>query len=400
MIALDRFGDGGYGRTMGREIPLYTLEGVQDADVSTHWYTTEDGLGLSMLRFAREPEAGEDAVLLIHGLTTSTDMFVMPEHVNIVQFLLDSGVSDVWSLDYRMSNRWIYNMAPHRYTMDDIALFDFPPALEIMRRHVGDRRIHVISHCLGAFSFMLSLYGRAVSGLASVTANSVGLTPRVPTWSRVKGRFAPFFIENIARMPYLNPKWSEDPGLTKGKLFSKLVSRFHRECDVPACHMLSLMWGSGWPALYDHDNLHEITHRRGGDLYGPTSMHYYRHVRKSYRVGHAVKFDPSDPTYDALPDDYLTHAREIDTPVLLMSGANNKVFADSNARCHETLRGLGCTNSELLILPGYGHQDVFMGKRNHIDAFPPLLDFMRSHGLEPRNPRPLAEPPVPATVAA
>ena len=40
-----------------REIPLYTLEGVKDAEVTTHYFSTEDGLGLSMLRFNRDPEA-------------------------------------------------------------------------------------------------------------------------------------------------------------------------------------------------------------------------------------------------------------------------------------------------------------------------------------------------------
>ena len=72
-------------------------------------------------------------------------------------------------------------------------------------------------------------------------------------------------------LQYMNPRWSEDPWLTPGKVISRIVSAFHRECDVPACHMLSLMWGTGWPALYSHENLDEITHRRGGDLYGPTS---------------------------------------------------------------------------------------------------------------------------------
>ena len=39
-----------------REIPLYTLEGVKDAEVTTHHFSTGDGLGLSMLRFSRDPE--------------------------------------------------------------------------------------------------------------------------------------------------------------------------------------------------------------------------------------------------------------------------------------------------------------------------------------------------------
>ena len=43
------------GQVMKREIPLYTLEGVTGAEVTTHYFSTEDGLGLSMLRFNRDP---------------------------------------------------------------------------------------------------------------------------------------------------------------------------------------------------------------------------------------------------------------------------------------------------------------------------------------------------------
>jgi lysosomal acid lipase/cholesteryl ester hydrolase len=43
---------------MKRGIPLFTLTGVPDADVSTHPFTTDDGLGLSMLRFQRGGSGG------------------------------------------------------------------------------------------------------------------------------------------------------------------------------------------------------------------------------------------------------------------------------------------------------------------------------------------------------
>ena len=127
--------------------------------------------------------------------------------------------------------------------------------------------------------------GKVVTGVSSVIANSVALTPRVPKWSKLKLSLAPDLVENVLGFPYLNPQWGEEPGLSRGKLFSKAVSLFHQECDVPACHMLSLMWGTGWPALYSHENLADVTHRRGGDLYGATSMHYYRHVSKMLQAG-------------------------------------------------------------------------------------------------------------------
>ncbi len=104
-------------QTQQRSVPLFTLDGVHDAEVSTHFITTGDLLGISAFRFLREPS--DDVVLLIHGLTTSTDMFIMPEHYNLVDYLLDHGFTDVWCLDFRMSNRHSYNLRRHRYTMDD-----------------------------------------------------------------------------------------------------------------------------------------------------------------------------------------------------------------------------------------------------------------------------------------
>ena len=59
-----------------------------------------------------------------------------------------------------------------------------PRQLPRIREQIGDRRLHVICHCLGSVSFMMSLFGKAVDGITSVIANSVALTPRVPRWSR------------------------------------------------------------------------------------------------------------------------------------------------------------------------------------------------------------------------
>jgi cholesterol oxidase len=306
-------------------------------------------------------------------------MFIMPEHYNLVSYLLDNGFTDVWSLDFRMSNRHSYNLFRHRMTMDDIALFDYPAAIAKMKERIGDRRIHVICHCLGSVSFMMSLFSKSVDGITSVISNSVALTPRVPRWSEVKLKGAPFLIEDVLGFPYLNPRWSYEPGFSRGKVFSKINSLFHRECNVPACHVLSLMWGTGWPALYNHENLADITHRRGGDLYGGTSMHYYRHVRKMVKAGGAVKYDPNDPKYGKLPNNYFQYALDIETPVLFMTGESNRVFADSNVYCYQKLEKLVPGRHELQVLPNYGHQDVFMGKSNHVDIFPRLLEFLNKH---------------------
>jgi cholesterol oxidase len=373
-------------RRYAREIPLYTTAGVPRAECTVHPFTTADRIGLSLLRFRRNDHHGEakhpnNSVMIVHGLTTSSDMFIMPEHYNLVTYLLDNGFHDVWTLDYRMSNRHPYNQQRHRFTMDDIALYDHPAALSKIRETTSpDQKIHVISHCLGAVSFSMSLFGKAASHVQSAIFNSCSLTPRVPSWSRIKLTFAPFITEYLLGMPYLDPQFALTPGFTVSKLVGKFTSLFHRECDVPACHMLSLMWGSGSPALYNHRNLADITHQRGGDLYGPTSVHYYRHVLKMIRNGNtAVKYNPKNQAHRALPNNYFEHAKEISTPALFMTGQENRVFSDSNIICHKRLEEIVPGRHELLVIPGYGHQDVFMGHSVHKDVFPHLLAFLEKH---------------------
>ncbi|MFD0854581.1 alpha/beta fold hydrolase, partial [Actinomadura adrarensis] len=132
---------------MPRRIPRFSGEGIKDAQVSLHPFVTDDDLLLTLRRFHRSD--GDDVVLLLHGLTSSSDLFVMPEIYNMTSYLLDNGFGDVWALDFRMSNRLPYNTNQRRYSLDDIALFDYPAALAELRSHVGDRRVHVFAHCLG-----------------------------------------------------------------------------------------------------------------------------------------------------------------------------------------------------------------------------------------------------------
>ena len=366
-------------RNIPRQIPLHTHAGVRDADVSTHHFSTADGLGLSMQRFTRDTgsRANEDAVLLIHGLTTSSDMFIMPEHENLVNYLLDYGYGDVWTLDFRMSNRHPFNLWPHQHNLDDIALYDYPPAIELMRRQSGAKRIHVIAHCLGSVSFAMSLFSGVVDDIHSVIFNSASLRVNVPTWSRIKLWTGPFFIERLVGEPYISPQWADAPWHTRRGLVARAASLLHRENDIGSCHMLSLMWGAGYPAVYAQENLAPITHRRGGDLYGGTAVNYYRHVRKMVESGRrAVKFAPSDSKYAPLLDDYLSRAADVEVPCLFMTGSKNRIFVDSNILTHATLERVAPGRHELQIFDGYGHQDVFMGKHVARDIFPRLSKFL------------------------
>jgi len=359
-----------------REIPMFTLSGVKEGEITYHPISTEDKLGISLMRFKKKES--DDVIILSHGLTTSTDMYIMPEHNNLVNYLHTNGYGDVWSLDWRGSMRHSYNLFPHRFNLDDVALYDLPAAIAEIRKYVGPKkRIHAIVHCVGSITFMMSLFAKKIDGITSVISNSVSLNPRVATWSKMKLAIAPFAIEYLLRFPNVNPRFSYNPGPALGKVLASVVSFFHGECKNPACHMLSMMWGTGFPACYEHSQLTATTHDRVGDLFGATSMNYHRHIRRMVSKGFAAKYQIENKRYEELPNNYLDYAKDINTPILFMTGDKNRVFNDSNIVTFETLKKIKPDNkNELFIANGYGHQDTLMGKNVDREIFPRFLEFL------------------------
>lgn len=364
-----------------RRFAPFTLEGVPDACKSVHLFDTPDKLSLMMTRFQRGNTPGRDVVLLVHGLTSASNMFYMPEHRNLVQTLLDHGYRDVWALDHRGSCRFPYNLHRHSYNLDDMALYDLPSAVAEIRRQLGaDVRIHLIAHCVGAIASAMSLFAGTLTGVRSAVLGSVALTPWVPWWPRLKLRVGPWASDNLLGSDYFNPSWARQAGFSWGKVLAKLVNLWHRECDSPECHMLSFMWGQGAPAVFRHENLSKVTHDRLADLFGGTGVNYYRHILKMVLAGNtAVKMRPNDPRYAALPANYFARAAEMTTPLLLAQGQQNRVFFHSNELCHKRLEAIVPGRHQLAVVPGYGHQDLFIGQHADRDVFPRFIEFLEAH---------------------
>lgn len=345
---------------------------LNSADISYHKFSTADGLSLMLTRFNRR--SSKDVILLLHGLTTSTDMFIMPEHTSLVQYLLDHGYSDIWSLDWRGSQRYPYNLEPHAYTLDDVIRYDIPQALACLRRKVGDDvNIHVIAHCIGSLSFSCALASKQITGITSFVGNSVSLNPMVSNWSKVKICLGPEILENFLGSPYLSPRSASWPGLSLPKLLGQLVSKAHPESRSHASNMVSFLWGDGNPAAYELHNLSHDTYNRLHQLFGGVSFHYYRHIRKMVLAQAAVSFDKKVNYFENAILNGLP-------PTLLISGANNNIFPGSNRQSFELLRNSNqMLPLEYIEIPSYGHQDIFMGKSCRVDTFPKILHFIRQH---------------------
>ena len=301
-------------------------------------------------------------------------MFVMPEHRNLVTVLLDEGF-DVWCLDGRTSMRHSYNSTRHRTTFDDCALYDHPAAVAVVRENIGTGRLHV-DRALHGRADVRDEHGRGPGRRdRECGAEQRGADPAGPVVVVDEaGARAGGVRRRRDRRP--GPHLERAHEVVAGRTVSRVVSALHRECDVPACHLLSMMWGTGWPALYEHSNLDERTHLRAADLFGPSGLHYYRHMHQMVGAGAAVKYRPRRVEHRGLPDDYLSQALDIDTDLLLTTGSQNRVFTDSNVVLSERLAAMGGHRHELRVFEGYGHQDVFMGRDAAWDVFGHLVEFL------------------------
>ena len=125
---------------MKREIPLYTLEGVTGR--GGHDALLLDRGRARAQHAAVQPRGrttpARDSVMIVHGLTTSTDMFIMPEHYNLVSYLLDNGYTDVWCLDMRMSQPALVQPVPAPVHVRRHRAVRLSAGGRIIREHVGD----------------------------------------------------------------------------------------------------------------------------------------------------------------------------------------------------------------------------------------------------------------------
>lgn len=346
---------------------------VEDARIEDIPLQSADGVELGLCRVVRG-DAPRPAVLVTHGLTASSDMFVIPETRNFVEVLLDAGF-EPWLLDWRGSCRLPHNEAGPMYTLDDVALYDIPAAIDAVRARIGERKLFVIAHCVGALSFSLSLAAGLVPGLAGFVAQGVFMTPKMALGARMRmsvlGELARPFIKTVPTDIRKVGLWSRYT-----PLFA--LASLGSDCSDPTCHMAQSGWGSGG-SLFVHDNLHPRTHDRLAELLGSAPTFVMPHLRKMELARTALSWHEDDPRYAQLPASALDRADRIDCPLLLLSGSENGLWLDSNKLCAQLLaQRHPQLDTRYVEVAGYGHFDAFVGRGAAFDFFPHITRWLQA----------------------
>jgi hypothetical protein len=286
-----------------------------------------------------------------------------PVQTTLVDYLIDNGY-DVWLENWRAS----IDLPPNHWTLDQAALYDHPQAVKTVAKETGWQEIKAVIHCQGSTSFMMSAVAGLVPQVKTIVSNAVSLHPVVPAWSFGKLEFA---LPMIKRMtPYLNPQWGLHAPTFAAKLVKAFVALTHHECDNAVCKQVSFTYGSGFPALWRHENLNDETHEWLKHEFAEVPITFFQQIARCARKGNLVSVEGKKE----LPEDFVAQPPQTEARFAFFAGKLNRCFLpESQIKTYDYFSGIRKSYHSLYVLPDYGHLDVLMGKNAAQDIFPLML---------------------------
>ncbi|MDN4503995.1 hypothetical protein QX776_16400 [Alteromonadaceae bacterium BrNp21-10] len=326
-------------------------------------YITADGRTLNLIHIQGQQSPTKSPVILVHGAGVRANIYRAPVDITIVDALIEAGY-DVWLENWRAS----IDFPANEWTLDQAALYDHPAAVQKIIEETGVDKIKAIIHCQGSTSFMMSAIAGLVPQVTDIISNAVSLHPIVPPWSKFKLTFLLPMVSLMTK--YLNPHWGIHAPTWQAKLISFMVKATHHECNNAVCKQVSFTYGSGFPALWRHENLNDETHEWLKDEFKAVPLRFFKQITQCIKVGHLQSVEG----LTGLPKDFVESAPKTSACFTFFAGMKNLCFLpDSQIKTFHYFDRLQPNRHQLHLLDEYGHLDVFMGKNAAHDVFPLMI---------------------------
>ncbi len=349
-------------------VPLVVTRRIHDDEL--HFVRTEDGVTITLARVRVPIPPSKGPVLLVHGTGMRGESFRPPAGRSLVDLLLEDGW-DVWLLNWRGS----LDLDALPWTLDDVARFDLPAAVQHVLAETGAGQIKAIGHCGGAAALSMAAVAGLVPQVELVVANGVSLHPVLPGFSKVKlNHIRPLMQRQV---PYLDARWGDGPEQLVPLLARTAVRLWHTECNNPTCNLASFALGSGGDSVWRHANLDLAVHEWLRHEFGKVPMSYYHQLALSER---ARQWVPVTTRAD-LPARYAGAEPQTSARFALFVGTANRTFLPAGQRASLAYLNRYRPGFDTLhVLDGYSHGDVFIGRKAHLEVFPRMLHELNRTG--------------------
>jgi hypothetical protein len=327
-------------------------------------FTAGDGLTCNVINVRGPHEPAKGPVLLVHGAGVRANIFRAPSGRNLVDVLVDEGW-DVWLENWRAS----IDIPHNHWTLDQAAIYDHPRAVQTVCEQTGADNVQAVIHCQGSTSFMMSALAGLVPQVKSIVSNAVSIHPIVPWLASLKLHSMIPFTSQV--LGYMDPQWGRmgAPWIVP-RLVDAWIKLVHHECHNGVCKWSSFTYGAAKPTLWRHENLNDVTHEWLKDEFAAVPLTFFTQIDRCVRAGRLLSVEG----HPELPADFTAQPPQTDARVLFLAGAMNNCFtADSQRASHRWYEKHTPGRTALHVFDGYGHLDVFMGRRAAQDTFPTII---------------------------
>ncbi|MGH7617710.1 MAG: alpha/beta hydrolase [Gemmatimonadaceae bacterium] len=330
-----------------------------------HYFKTKDDVQLKLTRFQGGTKG---PVILSPGFGTSALAYTIDTtETNYPEYLFERGY-DVWILDYRASPD--LPSASTQFTLDDIALYDYPAAVDTVRQATGRDSVQIMAHCVGSATMLMAL-AAGLEGVRSAVASQLTLHPRMAAVNKVRAGLYLADVISALGVDTLTTDIEKDPSWSE-KLYDtalRLYPTGKESCSSAFCRRVMFMYGE----VYDHDQLNDATHEHMHEAFGVSNLTTFKQITQAIRKGHVVSANGDDV--------YLPAAHRLKLPIAFLHGEHNRLFRpEGSALTFEYLREHnGPEYYTRHVFKDYAHMDCFIGKNAARDVYPVVTAELDRH---------------------
>jgi cholesterol oxidase len=326
-----------------------------------HSFKTADGVDLLLTRYNGTKDGIQKLpLMMVHGFSGNRLTFAIDTiDTNMAEYFYAHGY-DVWLLDYRLSNLLASSTGQH--TVDEVAQYDYPAAIEKIRQVSGAEAVDVMAHCVGSISiFMAMMNGlKGVRSIVSAQIASDFYASKYTQWKatlHVADILSFFGVKSLTAYTDVHAGWTS-------RLYNRFLKFFAVPqagyCNDPTCHRMTFMFGP----LYEHSQLNDATHAAMIEMFTVANMRTYKQLTRMMRARKLLDAQGKDI--------YMPHLDRLKLPITFIHGEMNHVFdPKSTLTTYNNLCNANGTQFyKRHVIPGYGHNDCMYGKNAVVDVFP------------------------------
>ncbi|MEO5814554.1 MAG: alpha/beta fold hydrolase [Gemmatimonadaceae bacterium] len=332
-----------------------------------HYFKTTDDVQLKMTRFQGGTKG---PVIVSPGFGTSAHAYTIDTtETNFPEYLFEHGY-DTWVLDYRASPD--LPSAATQFTLDDIARYDYPAAVEKVRESTGAESVQIMAHCVGSLTMLMSL-ANGLPHVRSAVASQLTLHPRVAPVNKARANLYMANLLSAVGIDTLTTETHDGAGQSwTEKLYDtalRLYPAGQQYCSSPFCRRMMFMYGE----VFDHDQLNDATHEAIHEAFGVANLATFKQITQALRAGHVVHANGEDS--------YLDNVDGLRLPIAFLHGAKNRLFLpEGSLATFEYLKEKnGAEYYTRHVFDDYAHMDCFIGKNAARDVYPVVTAELDRH---------------------